>query len=116
MQTDPMSGLLGRQLSAVVFVRDYVQLQFDGPTLTAVTLPVVNTAIKTRLTSTLPGYRDGLCDAIGKEVRRATVDEAEVRLEFEDSTTFTISLRDDERRAADAVIFDVPGQSQGWSW
>lgn len=31
------SALVGEELSGVVFVRDYVQLQFDGVTLSALT-------------------------------------------------------------------------------
>lgn len=35
--------LIGEQLSAVVFVQDYVQLQFDGYQLTTYTTPLVET-------------------------------------------------------------------------
>jgi hypothetical protein len=38
----PLSVLLGRQLSAVEFVQDYLQLRFDGPCLTAITHPRVS--------------------------------------------------------------------------
>jgi hypothetical protein len=38
---NPLELLEGTQLSSVEFVQDYVQLRFDGPTLTAVTPPRV---------------------------------------------------------------------------
>jgi len=34
--------LIGKQLSAVEFVRDHVQLRFDGPALTAFDWLIVN--------------------------------------------------------------------------
>jgi hypothetical protein len=33
-EVQTLSRIVGEQLSAVVFVQDYLQLQFDGPTLT----------------------------------------------------------------------------------
>jgi hypothetical protein len=76
--------LEGRQLSSVEFVQDYVQLHFDGLTLTAVTLPRVSS--RSRLIEWgQPDYRDALCGRIGKLVRSAdTLPEKEIAIEFED--------------------------------
>jgi hypothetical protein len=70
-RTDLVS-LEGEQLSAVTFVRDYVQLHFDGPRLTLLTWPVV-IAAEARCAFGEPGYRDSLCRLIGRIVARAYV-------------------------------------------
>ncbi|MFE7115688.1 hypothetical protein ACFU99_09725 [Streptomyces sp. NPDC057654] len=36
---DPLRLLMGREVSAVCFVRDYVELHFDGPVLRALSAP-----------------------------------------------------------------------------
>jgi hypothetical protein len=35
-----LTGIIGSELGAITFVRDYIQLHFDGPTINAYTLPV----------------------------------------------------------------------------
>jgi hypothetical protein len=52
--------LIGEQLSAVTFVQDYLQLQFDGPRLTVFSHPVVMLGDKTFHWGK-PGFRDALC-------------------------------------------------------
>lgn len=47
----------GRELGAVTFVRDYVQLAFDGPMITAVTVPFLLMG-ENRFNWETPGYRD----------------------------------------------------------
>jgi hypothetical protein len=111
----PLSVLIGHQLSSVEFVQDYLQLRFDGPCLTAVTHPRVRVGQRW-LEWGKPGYRDQLCDRIGKVVTRAVISEGqEVCLEFDDGACITISLSPDDYRAAEAVILD--NEDQGcWVW
>jgi hypothetical protein len=59
-----LAKIVGEPLSAVTFVRDYVQLHFDGPTISAFTLPTVTVRGKT-IAFADPGYRDALCARIG---------------------------------------------------
>lgn len=60
-------NLDGCELASVTFVRDYVQLGFDGPTLTFILLPRVRDKARV-VQPTTPGYRDALCDLIGRRV------------------------------------------------
>jgi len=62
----------GEQLSAVTFVQDYVQLHFDGPTLTTITRPTV-VAGDASFDYGAAGYRDRLCALIGHVVKQASV-------------------------------------------
>jgi hypothetical protein len=57
--------LIDCELAAVSFVRDYVQFYFDGLVLSAYTLPLV-TMRGNVLGPGSPGYRDALCDSIGR--------------------------------------------------
>jgi hypothetical protein len=57
---DALGTLVGRDPCSVTFVRDYVQLAFDGPPgLNAYTMPTV-TSRSENLNLGQPGYRDSL--------------------------------------------------------
>lgn len=95
-----------RELAAVTFVRDYVQLQFDGPTITAVTLPSVCNSGKV-FASGSPGWRDQLCGRIGKRVSRAIARAGVcLQIDFIDGSSIAISLRPEDTRGAESAIFD----------
>jgi hypothetical protein len=118
-QRDDHTELLaieGEQLSAVTFVQDYIQLHFDGPVVTAITLPIV-IIDDTSFGVGAPGYRDRLCGQIAKKVVRAYVRPADrLQIEFLDGSTLVISLRPKDYRAAEAVIFS-DGMTKKWaSW
>jgi len=67
-----LQTIVGRELSSVEFVRDYCQLRFDGPTLTAVTQPVVeNKEREYRWGQS--GFRDEVCERIGRKVAPLTI-------------------------------------------
>jgi hypothetical protein len=115
MSSDALSTIVGSELSAVVFVRDYVQLQFDGPVLTAITLPLVVTATRS-IGPNADGYRDALCDQIGKKVSSTyATDKESIKICFFDDSTILISLRAEDYRAAEAVHFrDEHGRLSVW--
>jgi len=97
--------LIGRDVSSVEFVRDYVQLRFDGPTLTAVTTPSVSAGGRVYRWKD-GGYRDMLCGRIGKHVTAAEIVANEyLRLCFEDGVDLSISLRPDDYDVAEAATF-----------
>jgi hypothetical protein len=66
---DALGTLVGHDLSSVTFVRDYVQLAFDGPRLNACTAPTVTCGAES-LSLGHPGYRDCLWKQIGCQVKR----------------------------------------------
>ena len=103
------SGLADRPLTAVTFVLDYVQLEFDGPRLTAFTAPLVYDGTGW-LKYKEPGYCDALCGCIGKNVHRALViqdaktrKDVELYLEFYEGTIISVSTSYDDF---------VPGQAE----
>lgn len=102
----------GEVLSSVEFVHDYVQLHFDGKTLTAYTLPAIELE-RAPLSSGQPGYRDGLCREIGQRVVRAEAHDEAVSLSFESGAIISISLREQDYKGPEALQFSL---SDGRMW
>ncbi len=104
----------GEQLGAVTFVQDYVQLHFDGPTITAITRPVVVSG-GTTFEYDSPGYRDRLCGLIGKVVIRAYARQGDrLQVDLEDQVSLVVSLKPEAYRAAEAAIFS-DGKTEQWA-
>jgi hypothetical protein len=76
-----LSDLTGEELAGVCFVRDYVELHFDGPILRALAPPIVSVGLAT---ASFPeaGSRDLLCSLIGAVVAVAEESASSIRLEF----------------------------------
>lgn len=98
-------GLKGRYLSAVTFVQDYLQLQFDGPFLNLFVWPRVVVSGST-LSLGMPGYRDALCGQIGKSVAGLAVEaDVTLRLFFTDGAMIEVSLLPNARLGPEAIVF-----------
>jgi hypothetical protein len=96
----------GTEMSSVEFVRDYIQLRFDGPTLTTYTLPTLTlNGIKYNFVTS--GYRDALCSLIGKNVKKTEIHEdLAIRLIFENDNVVEVSLRGEDYEGPEAAMFD----------
>jgi hypothetical protein len=99
--------ILGEQLSSVEFVQDYIQLHFDGPTLTLFAWPVVITNEKEHRFGTATDYRDELCRRIGHKVLDVVTNNNldSFRIRFDDGTDFAVSLRPEDRSGPEAGYF-----------
>lgn len=113
MKPIPIEKTIGQPLSSVEFVQDYVQLRFDGPTLTAFTWPILHVE-GTMIRFNEPGYRDRLCERIGHRVLAAAFREAEaLSVKFDDEVEMSISLRPEDRQGPEAGYFTLssdPGE------
>jgi hypothetical protein len=110
-----LEQMKGRDLSAVTFVRDYLQLQFDGPFLNIFVWPRVTTSA-TSVSVDMPGYRDALCGQIGKSVG-GVVEEAGVRfcIFFTDGSIVDVSLLPEDRMGPETLVFqDGKGGFRVW--
>lgn len=101
-----LGQIVGYVLSSVTFVMDYVQLAFDGPALTAYTLPMISLETGT-LKWVQPGYRDALCAQIGRRVERTSVDRDHVAIVFSGGAAISISLRDEDYCGPEALEFSL---------
>ncbi len=104
--------VVGTELSAVTFVRDYVQLNFDGPGFTVLT-PITVSSSDTSCVSGDEQFRNRLCDQIRKRFADVLIKEHELLLiSFDDGSSIALSLRDNDYPGPEAVIFN--GSDDFW--
>jgi hypothetical protein len=104
---DPIQILVGTLLSSVEFVHDYVQLRFDGPCLT-VNAPFKIVVGKQTYPKGEPGYRDALCERIGRSVLHAvTVYEKQIEITFDDRAGLHISLKPEDQVGPEAAVLSA---------
>jgi hypothetical protein len=115
--------LVGREVSAVCFVRDYVELHFDGPIVRAISNPLGSWMARHR------GWRypegdsaTAMLNFIGRVVDGFTlIPDEYAQLSFGEDA-FTIPLTDAERRGPEAlhiVGVDEDGRTDAhemWIW
>ena len=85
-----MKDLIGREISAVAFVRDYVEFHFDGPILRSRGDPQVAVG-EAVYCFPKPGSRDALCLVIGAIVQSLNLDDSR-HLEFTTSNSCRVRL------------------------
>jgi hypothetical protein len=78
---EEFQDLVGFELSAICFVRDYVELHFDGPILRSLAAPAVVLRGR-RIEYPETGSRDALCGLIGRTVERAADEGGRLALQF----------------------------------
>jgi len=97
----------GSQLSSVEFVMDYVQLRFDGPTLTVYNQPAVRTGQETIKWGDVR-FRNTLCDLIAHIVSSTDVRRREAaEISFDNGSVFIVPLGMDDFRGPEALTFDA---------
>lgn len=111
---DSLGKVRGRDLTSVEFVvGDYVQLRFDGPTLTAYNWPTLTCRQKTFVWGQ-EGYRDALCGRLGVQVENTSiVENQDLAIYFKDGTILRVPLREEAYRGIEAVYFVEEG---GFFW
>ena len=97
------TALVGRRLSAVTFVMDDVQCDFDGNKLTAYANPTVS-ADGRSWSRTDAGWRDALCGRIGVVVHRVVCSDEQLSIDFEDNSKMAVSLRDGDYVGPEAFM------------
>ncbi|MFJ5713673.1 hypothetical protein [Neobacillus sp. NPDC093127] len=104
-----ISWIEGVEMTSVIFIRDYIQLIFEGindtAILTAYKLPTVykNNVSYSIVTK---GYRDELCSLINQKVEKVILLEKEaIKLIFEKNTTMEISLLEQDYEGPEAAMF-----------
>ena len=92
-------------MSSVEFVRDYLQLRFDGPTINVMS-PVVVTRSAGRSRSWDEQFRNALCGQIGKVVGTVeVVEQLHLLIAFDDGSEISISLVPDDYDGLEAVYY-----------
>ena len=96
--------VIGRRLSGVSFVMDYVVLQFDPPpTINALTPITVRSGERTAVSGE-ESFRNLLCEQIPKTVVSvALIEEDSLTFAFEDGSRISLSLLAEDRQGREAV-------------
>jgi hypothetical protein len=109
-EREAFQSIVGEKLSAVTFILDYWQLQFDGPMINVMSrIDVHNDGVATRDGDF--GFRDRLCGQIAKIVANVDLSKDRLTIEFEDHSTIAISIRDEDLHGPEAIVlFDYDGR------
>ena len=114
---DDLGSLVGEDVSAIAFVRDYVELHFDGPILRAFANPLVRAD---GYESTFPsfGSRDALCSVIGRKVASVVVTEDSpmgddrIEVTLDHGVSVVIPLGQEHRAGPEAAHY-IPSRPDG---
>ena len=95
--------LIGEKLSSVTFVVDYLQLSFDGPTISVYNpITIKNGNIATRFRD--DEFKNQICLLIAKVVKQVTLSEKEsLSVFFEDDSQIHISLKESDYTGPEAI-------------
>lgn len=105
-----LETLVGQELAGVLFIRDYVELHFDGPVLRI--LGDLNIGPDDQsVVVPEPGSRDALCRSIGHEVVDAQITPQEIRVSF--SSGLVVRVPFVTSRATYDVAEFVPAHADG---
>ena len=104
--------IVGKQLSSVTFVMDYLQLHFDQPPTINAYTPVTVVCGGMAIVSGDDQFRNRLCDQITKIVKSVVIkDEEEFVITFEDGSGISISLKPSDYGFPEALYYI--GRNQG---
>lgn len=97
--------IVGEKLSAITFVMDYWQLQFDGPIVNALTRVQVS-ADGSVLRDGDDQFRNLICGQIGKIVAEVAIANSNsFTITFEDRSSISVSLKAEDYVGPEAVVF-----------
>jgi hypothetical protein len=98
-EINPFNNLINEQLSSVIFVQDYLQLDFDGNLISYYYWPVLNFENREYIMTNV-NYKNILCEFIGKKV--VNVDFKEdilLNIFFESCSNIELVFKDIENEA-----------------
>ncbi len=92
MKREHINILVGKQLSSVEFVQDYLQLHFDGNHLTCYVWPKIHIVDKINISKD-SNYKNLLCDIIGEIVSQVELEEETLlKIVFESRKNIELNL------------------------
>lgn len=92
-----LKAIEGQQLSAVAFVMDYLQLQFNSDFLTSYVWPELKTTDAV-IDNNNPEYKNALCNLITKIVAQAEEGKDKLTIKFEDNSVIEIPMTEENKR------------------
>jgi hypothetical protein len=105
--------IVDKQLSAVTFVLDYLQLSFDGPGFTVLCPARIRTPSNSAQRGE-DGFRDQICAAIGHIVKSVTVNDRAVSIEL-DGCEIVLDLSCSSAGPEKLIFNDTDGGMTVWN-
>ncbi len=106
---DALQKVIGRAITLVNFVEDYVQISWDTSILTAYTMPTLLVG-STAYSQDHTEYQYEMFRLEGQRLKEAQVNgEEDITLVFESGTCLSISLRDSDYVAPEALLYQELG-------
>jgi hypothetical protein len=102
-----LSRIVGKTLTAVNFVLDYLVFQFDDSFLTVLT----TVTVRKDESSSQPddvSWRNSLCERITHTVTSVALEETQLNVNFSDKSAFAVSLSEPDRAGNEALMFQFP--------
>lgn len=87
-----ISRLIGEELASVCFVRDYVELHFDGPVLRIFGDVSVSNAANS-IDRASSDFKNAICNNIGSSVSNVTTHQNDIRLDFDNGSVVVVTGR-----------------------
>lgn len=103
--------LVGEELASVCFVRDYVELRFDGPIIRSFLGPIVELK-DWQVRFPEKGSRDALCLLIGSEIAEVLESLAELSLRLDGGQIIRVPLQVEGSHEAAHFVPMVEGELQ----
>lgn len=109
-----MGMLVDQELAGVTFIRDYVQLLFDGPTLNLYVWPSITTQ-EGIFEAMCGNYKNVLCNQIGRKVIKFDYNSTKIDILFDNNVNITVYLSDSNKRCAEfAALWDGKEFTEIW--
>lgn len=105
---DELRILVGRQLTAVSFVMDYVLFQFDDAFLSSLYPPVLTLSDGSELEFGMEGFCNQARERIQQTVTAATDNGKEITINLSDASVIRVPLWHEESRGREAAILEWP--------
>jgi len=99
-----LERLVGKNVSSVCFLPNYVQLVFEDLVLTCYTYPLIHIS-EEQFDYRAPAFKDKLCTLIGKSVQSVVEKlREELAIYFDDGDRIAISLRFEDATSVEATM------------
>lgn len=112
----PLSAALdeqiGKSVTSIVFVQDYMQVVINEAMLTLYAMPRASVGGRVLLPHDA-GYYDVLCSLIGKTISRSLVSDDVISFAFDNETTLSIDLKDPELKGPEVLAY-TDGRGNTW--
>lgn len=106
MNPTSLNDLIGKRLTSVTFVHDYVQLVFENYSCLSIFNPIRLTGHSGEIDQSPYGFKDSLCEFINRSVSNVNYQQGKrVAFIFDDAKVVSVGLGDNDYSGPEAIVF-----------